>query len=214
MNSHSLHLLIADDHPLFRLGLKDFLLGCPGVVNVDEASSGIEVLHKIDGKAYDCIVLEIGLPGENGLAVLGRILKRMPKARVIVFSMYPEDQYGIRSLKAGAASYLTKNSDPELLKEAVLKVSRGERYILPSLAVKLGEEALSGRTGLPHERLSDREHQVLIMIAAGKTVSEIAAELKLSVKTVSTHRAHILEKMNLRNNSELIRYAVKNGLVV
>jgi two-component system, NarL family, invasion response regulator UvrY len=214
MNSQSLHLLIADDHPLFRLGLKDFLLGCPGVVEVDEAASGVEVLQKIDEKPYDCIVLEICLPGENGLAVLGRILKRMPKARVIIFSMCPEDQYGIRSLKAGAACYLMKKSDPELLKEAILKVTRGERYIVPSLAEKLGEEALSGRKGLPHERLSDREHQVLLMIAAGKTVSEIAAELKISVKTVSTHRAHILEKMELRNNSELIRYAMTNGLVI
>jgi two-component system, NarL family, invasion response regulator UvrY len=213
MSSQSLHLLIADDHPLFRLGLKDFLLGCPGVAEVDEASSGSEILHKIDRKTFDCIVLEIALAGENGLAVLGRILKRMPKAKVIVFSMYPEDQYGIRSLKAGAACYLTKKSDPELLKEAIPKVARGERYIVPSLAEKLGEEALSGRVGLPHDRLSDREHQVLLMIAAGKTVSEIAVELKLSVKTVSTHRAHILEKMNLRNNSELIRYALKNGLV-
>jgi DNA-binding NarL/FixJ family response regulator len=213
MPANSITLLIADDHPLFRMGVKELLLGFPGVAHVDEASSGIEVLQKIDGKAYDCIVLDLHMPGENGLAVLGRIIKKRPKARVIVFSMYPEDQYGIRSLKAGAACFLTKNSDPELLKEAVLKVSRGERYIVPSLAEKLGEEALSGRTGLPHERLSNREHQVLTMIASGKTVSQIAAELDLSVKTISTHRAHILEKMKLRNNSELIRYAVKNGLV-
>ena len=214
MASSSLRLLIADDHPLFRLGVKELLLECPGVVSVDEASSGIEVLRKIDDKAYDCIVLDIHLPGENGLAVLGRIIKRRPMARVIIFSMYPEDQYGVRSLKAGAAGYLTKNSDPELLKEAVLKVCRGERFILPSLAEKLGEEVLSGRAGLPHERLSDRELQVLTMIASGKTVTQIAAELNLSVKTVSTHRAHILEKMKLRNNSELIRYALKNGLVL
>jgi two-component system, NarL family, invasion response regulator UvrY len=214
MNPHSLHLLIVDDHPLFRLGLKDFLLGSPDVVDVDEASSGAEVMQKMDGKTYDCIVLAISLPGENGLAVLGRILKRNPRAQVIIYSMYPEDQYGIRSLKAGAACYLSKKSDPELLKEAIHKVTRGERFIVPTLAEKLGEEALSGRVGLPHDRLSDREHQVLLMIAAGKTVSEIAAELKLSVKTVSTHRAHILEKMSLRNNSELIRYAITSGLAV
>ncbi len=213
MAANSITLLIADNHPLFRMGVKEVLLGFPGVALVDEASSGSEVLQKIDGKAYDCIILDIHMPGENGLAVLGRIMKIRPKAKVIVFSMYPEDQYGIRSLRAGAACFLTKNSAPELLKEAVLKVSRGERYIIPSLAEKLGEEALSGRTGSLHERLSDREHQVLTMIASGKTVSEIAAALKLSVKTVSTHRAHILEKMKMRNNSELIRYALKNGLV-
>jgi two-component system invasion response regulator UvrY len=214
MSSPSLHLLIADDHPLFRLGLKDLLLECPGVVSVDEASSGIDVLQKIDRKVYDCIILDIQMPGENGLGILSRIMKRRPKARVIVFSMHPEDQYGVRSLRAGAACYLTKSSDPEILKEAVFKVSRGERYILPSLAEKLGEEALSGHPGLPHERLTNREHEVMTLIASGKPVSQIAADLNLSVKTVSTHRAHILEKMKLRNNSELIRYALKNGLVV
>jgi len=211
---HSLHLLIADDHPLFRLGLKDYLLRCPGVVEVDEAASGNELLQKIDGRAYDCIILEIALPGANGLAFIGQVIKRSPRARLIIYSMYPEDQFGSRALRAGAACYLTKDSDPELLKEAVLKVSRGERYIVPSLAQKLGEEALSGRKGLPHELLSDREFQVLTMIAAGKTVSGIASELKISVKTVSTHRSHILEKMNLRNNAELIRYALEHGLVL
>ncbi len=205
MSAKPLTLLIADDHPLFRLGVSELLLGFPGVARVDEASSGVELLNKINEKPYDCIILDIQMPGESGLGILGRIMKIKPKARVIVFSMYPEDQYGVRSLKAGAACYLTKNSAPDLLQEAVLKVSRGERYIIPSLAEKLGEEALSGCTGLPHERLTDREYEVMTIIASGKSVSQTAAKLNISVKTVSTHRAHILEKMKLRNKAELIR---------
>lgn len=213
MDAKQLSLLIADDHPLFRLGVKELLLGIPGVAHVDEASNGIELLQKIDRVDYDCIILDIHMPGESGLGILGRIMKMKPKSRVIVFSMYPEEQYGVRSLKAGASSYLSKDADPELLKEAVSRVSRGERYIRPSLAEKLEDEVRSGKSGLPHERLSVRELEVMTMIASGKSVSRIAVELNLSVKTVSTHRAHILEKMKLRNNTELICYAMNNGLV-
>jgi two-component system invasion response regulator UvrY len=213
-SSRDLSLLIADDHPLCRLGMKSVLLDCPGVAVVDEVCSGIEVMKKLETNKYDCILLDIFMPGENGLAVLRRILKRKPRAKVIVFSMYPEDQYGMRALEAGALAYLTKVSDPELLKKALCAVIQGKRFIPPSLAEKMGERILSGRRGLPHERLSDREFEVMILIASGKSVSQIASELNLSVKTISTHRAHILEKMQLRNNAEITRYALRNGLVL
>jgi len=213
MATDKLKVLIADDHALFRSGVVEILSDCAEVALVDEASTGAEALKKIKKKHYDCVLIDIFMPGENGIEVLKQLKNIDPHTRALVLSMYPVEQYGVRALKAGASGFLSKCITPEVLKEAIGKVSRGQKYITPDLAERLSEEIVAGSGKLPHERLTDRELQVFIMIALGKTVSQIARELYLSVKTVSTHRVHILQKMGLKNNAELIQYAVKNGLV-
>ena len=204
-------ILIADDHAIFREGLKQILEDVPGMVVVDDASRGQEVLEKIAKNDYDLLLLDIAMPGLSGLETLKLLKGQKPKLRVLILSMYPEEQYAVRAIKAGAAGYITKASASEELLEAIRKVSQGGRYISLSIAEKLLFDLEPERS--PHERLSDREYQVLCMIARGKTVSEIALELFLSVKTVSTHRVHILEKMRMKSNAELTNYAIKHNLV-
>jgi two-component system invasion response regulator UvrY len=204
-------ILIADDHAIFREGLKQILEDVPGMVVVDDASRGQEVLEKVAKNDYDLLLLDIAMPGLSGLETLKLLKGQKPKLRVLILSMYPEEQYAVRAIKAGASGYITKASASEELLEAIRKVSQGGRYISLSIAEKLLFDLEPERP--PHERLSDREYQVLCMIARGKTVSEIALELFLSVKTVSTHRVHILEKMRMKNNAELTNYAIKHNLV-
>ncbi|MDH4231468.1 MAG: response regulator transcription factor [Nitrospirota bacterium] len=206
-------ILIADDHSVVRAGLKQILSDIPGMTVVDEASSGVEVLDKIRKKDYSVVVLDIAMPGKNGLDVLKEIKSERPGLPVLMLSMYPEDQYAIRVLKSGAAGYLTKESAPEELITALRTVAKGKKYISPSIAEKLAFNLDFDRKREPHELLSDREYQVLCLIAEGKTVTQIADELFLSVKTVSTYRGRILEKMELKNNSELTSYAIKNRLI-
>jgi len=206
------NILIVDDHALFRSGVKEILTECPGLGLIDEAANGAEAIMKFGVRHYDCVLLDIFMPGESGLEVIRRLNALDPDAHCLILSMYPEEQYGVRAIKAGASGYLTKNVHPDILKEAVRRVCGGQRYIDNLLADKLTDE-IRGGGKLPHEKLSDRELQVVVMLASGKTVSQIARELYLSVKTVSTHRANILRKMGLTNNSELIQYAIKNGLV-
>lgn len=207
-----IRILIADDYPVIRKGLGQIIEDAAGLIIEDEASNGYEVLEKIRTKDFDVIILDISMPGLNGLEVLKQVKIIKSNLPVLILSMYPEEQYAIRALKAGASGYLTKESAPEELVKAILKITNGGKYISSSLAEILALDFLGEKDKMAHELLSDREFQVMRMIASGKTVSEIADELSLSVKTVSTYRSRILGKMNLNNNAELIRYVYENKL--
>ncbi len=206
-------ILVVDDHAIVRDGLRRILVDTPDMVVADEASNGEEVINKVGNNHYDLVLLDISLPGRDGLDVLKQLKCTNPKIPVLILSMYPEEHYAVRSLRAGAAGYLTKQSSSDELIGAIRKVAEGRRYITPSLAEKLAFELGVDVRKLPHEKLSDREYQVMCMIGSGKTVKEIAETLSLSVRTISTHRAHILEKMEMKNNAQLTYYAIKNALV-
>jgi len=208
-----IEVLIADDHTIVREGLKKILAETADIIATGEASNGQEVLSKIRTHRYDVVLLDISLPGRSGLDVLKQIKSEQPKLPILVLSMYPEEQYGVRVLRAGASGYLTKESAPDELIGAIRRVSTGRKYISPSLAERLAYNLGIDSEKQPHETLSDREYEVLCMIAAGKTVKEIANEMSLSVKTISTYRARILEKMNMKTNAELTHYAIQNGLL-
>jgi len=208
-------ILIADDHAIVRKGLIKILMESDAWTSVDEAGSGQEALDRVLKGSYDLVLLDISMPGRGGLDVLKEIKERLPFLPVLMLSMHPEKEYALRSMRAGASGYLTKDNVPEELVRAIRKVLSGGRYVTASLAEILAFEVEkkdhAGR--LPHEILSNREYQVLRMIASGKTVSEIAGELFLSVKTVSTYRSRILEKIRAKNNVELTRYAFENRLI-
>ena len=206
-------VLIADDHNLVRQGLKRILLENKGIGAVDEARDGKEVISKVSQKKYDVILLDISFPGRSGIDTLKQLKCLKPKLPVLILSMHPEEQYAVRSIRAGASGYLTKESAPEELVEAIKKVAAGKKYITTSLAEKLADRIDERAEEPVHKSLSDREYQVMCMIAAGKTVSEIANELSLSVKTISTHRIRLLRKMNMKTNAQLTHYAIKQGLV-
>ncbi|MBI5810005.1 MAG: response regulator transcription factor [Deltaproteobacteria bacterium] len=206
-------ILIADDHPIIRKGLRHVLSDSAEAVVVDEADNGRLVLDKVRKNDYDVILLDISMPGMSGLDILRQIRDVKPKLPVLILSMHPEEQYAVRVLRAGASGYLTKDSVPDELITAIRKVAQGKKYVSPSLAEKLAYELDADEKRPPHERLSDREYQVMRMIASGKTVKEIAEELSLSVKTISTFRTRILTKMAMKNNAEVTYYAVKAGLV-
>ncbi|MBI5583262.1 MAG: response regulator transcription factor [Deltaproteobacteria bacterium] len=206
-------LFIADDHAIFREGLRQIFEDVPDIVVADEASTGQEVLEKVAKNEYDLLLLDIAMPGLSGLDTLKLLKSQKPKLRVLVLSMYPEEQYAVRAIKAGASGYITKASASEELIGAIRKISGGGRYISASIAEKLLFDLVPETDRPLHARLSDREYQILCLIARGRTVSDIADELYLSVKTVSTHRTHILEKMRLKTNAELTNYALKYGLV-
>jgi two-component system, NarL family, invasion response regulator UvrY len=205
-------ILVADDHPIVRQGLKQILSEYPDLTVADEAGTGKDVLVKVGKKDFDIVLLDISMPGRNGLDILKELKAKKPKLPVLVLSIYPEDQYAVRVLKLGAAGYLTKESVPEDLVAAIRKVARGRKYVSNSLAEKLATDLEINAEKAPHENLSDREYQVMSMIASGKRLKEVAEELSLSIKTISTYRSRIMEKMNMRNNAELIRYALQNGL--
>jgi len=208
-----LRILIADDHPLFRRGLKQIITETSDMVVADEAADGREALSKAETGDYDVLLLDITMPFKNGVDVLSQLKNERPTLPVLMLSMHPEEQYAVRALRAGASGYLTKESAPEELVAAIRKVSAGGKYVSASLAERLASIVQSDGEALPHETLSHREHQVMCLIASGKTVSEAARELSLSVKTISTYRARILEKLKMKNNAELMRYAIKNQLV-
>lgn len=205
--------LIADDHAVVRQGLKQILGDTPEMLVAGEATNGQEVLDKVRAETWDVVVLDISMPDRSGLDILKQLRSERPKLPVLVLSMHSEDQYAMRVLKAGASGYLTKDSAPDELVNAIRKVVSGGRYVSSFLAEKLAFEIGTDSSRLPHETLSDREFQVLRLIAAGKSVTEIAAQLCLSVKTVSTYRTRMLEKMNLRTNVELIHYAIRHHLI-
>ncbi len=205
-------ILIADDHAVVRAGLKQILTGVSGVTEIDGVADGDEVMEKIKEKDYDVVVLDISMPSKNGLEVLKQLKSAKPKLPVLMLSMYAEGQYAVRVLKAGASGYLTKDSASEELVNAVEKIYLGRKYITPSLAEKLADFTWEGDK-FPHERLSDREFNVFKMIASGNTVKEVAANLCLSVKTVSTYKARIYEKMKLESRVDITSYAIKNKLI-
>ncbi len=206
-------ILIADDHAIVREGLKQILTDLDEPVQIDEAADGHEAIEKVCENEYDVVILDIAMPEVNGLDALKQIKKFRPDLPVVILSMYPEEQYAIRMFKAGAAGYLTKESAPDELLRAIRKVKEGKKYISESLAERLVEELDLDLDRGPHEMLSDREFQVLCMLASGKSITEIADELSLSVKTISTYRTRIMEKLGLKNSAELIHYAVKYRLM-
>jgi two-component system invasion response regulator UvrY len=206
-------ILIADDHAVVREGLKQIISETSDMLVADEADNGQDVLDKVSEQNYDVVLLDITLPGRSGLDVLKQLKSKKPKLPVLMLSVHPEEQYAVRTLKAGAAGYLTKGSATDELIAAIRKISQGKKYISSSLAEKLAFDLDADHEKPRHEILSDREYQVMSMIASGKTVKEIADELSLSVQTISTYRSRILEKMKMKNNAEIIYYAVKQGLV-
>lgn len=205
-------VLIVDDHAIVRAGMKQILAEHPEPIEVLEAGDGNEALRLLRAHDCDVLLLDIALPGKNGIELLGLIKAEWKKLPVLILSMYPEDQYAVRALRAGASGYMTKESAPDELLQAIHKVSAGGRYISPKVAEVLAYELDSLGEKPPHTQLSNREYDVMCRIASGKTVSEIAEEMALSVKTVSTYRTRILEKMKMKHNAELTHYAVKHGL--
>ncbi len=213
-----IRVILCDDHALIRRGIRDTLCDAADIEVVGEAGDYGELralLRKLgDGTpACDVLVLDINLPGRSGLDVLQVLKDEGSALRVLIVSMYPEDQYAIRALRAGAQGYVNKGGDPQLLVQAVRTVAQGRKYVTPEIAQMLVENLSAPAAGLPHEKLSDRELQTLVMIASGKRLSDIAADLVLSPKTVSVYRARVLEKLQLANNAELTVYAIRNGLV-
>ncbi|MCI0400301.1 MAG: response regulator transcription factor [Gammaproteobacteria bacterium] len=208
-----IRLLIADDHPIVREGLKRIVAECRDMRVVGEAVNGDEALTKSKSAGADVLLLDVSMPGPGFLDVMRLLRAESPGLRVLVLSVHPEDHYAVRALRAGAAGYLTKDHSPEELANAIRRVHAGGKYVTASLAEQLASELGPDAEKPPHETLSDREHQVFCMLGSGKSVNEIATELTLSPKTVSTYRTRILQKMKLRNNTELIRYAVQNALV-
>jgi DNA-binding NarL/FixJ family response regulator len=208
-----IRVLVADDHPIVREGLRQILSDTDDILVVDEADSGQAVLNYTSRKNYDVILLDISMPGRDGLEVLRELKQQKPKLPILILSMYPEEHYAVRVLRGGASGYLTKSSAPDELITAIRKVAAGRKYISTTLAERLTYELDRDADKPVHEILSDREYQVMHMIATGKSVKDIADELSLSVKTVSTYRTRILGKMNMKNNAEIVLYAVQNKLV-
>ncbi len=200
-------LLLVDDHPVFRQGVRRVLTEALPDVLIEEADEGAGALARMRAHAADLVLLDVTLPGADGLEVLKGLHAEFPRVPVLVVSMHPADQFARRMMAAGAIGYLTKDTDPALLVRAVNLALKGQRYVSP------GSDAGEDDRDLLHQRLSDREYQVLRMIASGRTVSQVAQDLSLSVKTVSTYRARILEKMGMENNAELMHYAMRHGLV-
>ena len=206
-------ILIADDHAIVRRGLKEILLDEYPSSIIGDASDAEELLKKVFQEHWDLIISDLSMPGRSGLDALKQIKQAFPKLPVLIMSIYSEDQYAVRALRAGASGYFNKNSIHEDLFKAIESVRKGKKYITPAVAEKLAEAFPTGGTEQPHQLLSDREFEVFKLLASGKTVSEIAYQLSLSANTVSTYRSRILEKMNLHSNSELIRYALEQRLL-
>lgn len=206
-------VFIADDHAIVRKGLKQILSETTDMSVTAEASSGEEALKKIANNKFDIVLLDISLPGRNGLDILRQIKKEKPKLPVVILSVYTEEQYAVSAIEAGASGYLTKESAPEELISALRKISCGGKYVTSSLAEKMAFAITAIKHRFPHDRLSKREYEVMCMLASGKTISQIARKLSLSESAVSTYRSRLLEKMKLSGTPDIIRYAVKNGLI-
>ncbi|CAG0984513.1 Oxygen regulatory protein NreC [Geobacteraceae bacterium] len=211
--SHMLKIIIADDHGIFREGLKQVIAGTANMTVTDEAADGTELLAKLRTNDYDLVILDISLPGRSGLEILTEIKGIRPKLPVLILSMHPEEQYALRALKSGASGYLTKGSSSQELIEALQKIALGKKYVSASMAEMLASRIGSDSDGALHERLSDREFQVMRMIAAGVTPRKIAAELLVGIKTVNTYRVRVLQKMEMKCNADLTRYAIQHKLM-
>jgi len=208
-----MNILIADDHSIVREGVKQIVRGLPEVKLIEEVSDGNEAFAKICSTPYDVVILDISMPGMTGLDILQRMKDRNITARVLIFSFYPQEQYAIRAFKLGASGYLSKDSAFEELAAAIRKIASGGRYVSAALAERLIFHDSDRDDKLPHESLSEREFQILMLLARGKSVTEISHDLYLSDKTVSTYRTRLLEKMDLKNNADLTMYALKNKLI-
>jgi DNA-binding NarL/FixJ family response regulator len=206
-------VILCDDHALIRRGIRDTLSDAADIEVVGEAGDYPELRTLMRAQACDVLVLDINMPGRNGLDVLHVLKDEGSPVKVLIVSMYPEDQYAIRALRAGAYGYVNKGGDPQVIVQAVRTVAQGRKYVTPEIAQMLVESLTTRVSENAHEKLSDRELQTLVMIASGKRLSDIAEELMLSPKTVSVYRARVLEKLGLANNSELTVYAIRNGLV-
>ncbi|MEO7093683.1 MAG: response regulator transcription factor [Polyangiales bacterium] len=204
-------ILLVDDHAVVRRGIRAILEDGLHGAHVSEAGSGEAALAALV-QPFDAVVLDLSMPGRSGIDLLSEIKHRWPKLPVLIMSLHPEEHFAVRALRAGASGYLTKAAAPEALIDAVQKVTRGGKYISQAVAERMASD-LGGRASVPHERLSDREFEVMRGIAEGNTVSEIASRMHLSVKTVSTYRTRLLEKMGMDSNAELTRYAIQNQLV-
>ena len=205
-------IVIADDHAIVREGLKRIVSAAEGMEVVGEASDGIEVLLRVRDLSFDVLMLDLSMPGRNGMETIKLVRAEKPKLRILVLSMHHELQYAVRAIKAGASGYLTKESAPELLVQAIRKIAAGGAYVSAEVAEQLALHAMPGSAALPHESLTDREFEVMQLLVAGTSVTQIATKINLSVKTVSTHKANLMQKMALENQSELIRYAMRHGL--
>jgi DNA-binding NarL/FixJ family response regulator len=208
-----IRIVLADDHTIVREGLKQLLAGAPEFSVIAEARDGSEVLKRVREHDFEVLLLDMAMPGKSGIDLIKQVHAEKPKLRILVLSMHEEQQYAVRALKAGAAGYITKDSASARLVEAIRKVAGGGAVISPAVAEQFALAAMPQNEALPHTALSDREFQVFEMLASGESVSAIAERLNLSVKTVSTHKAHVMQKMNLANQSELVRYALNHRLL-
>ena len=208
-----IHVLIADDHAIVRQGLKQILSETEDLIVTGEADDGAEALQLARQQTWDVFLLDVSMPNRNGIDTLKQLKKEFPRLPVLILSMHPEEQYAVRALKAGASGYLTKQSAPEQLVTAIRQVASGKKYLSPAVAQQLAEAISENTEKSPHERITDREYQVLVLFSTGNTLTQIAEKLNLSVATVSTYRARLLEKMGLKSTAELIRYGFEHGLV-
>jgi len=207
-----INILIADDHTIVRKGLIELVEDTGEIKVVSEAKNSAEVIHLLSENSYDVVVLDISMPGRSGLEALKEIKKIKPKLPVLILSMHPEEQYAVRVIKAGASGYLNKDSAPEELINAIKTIAGGRKYISTKIAEQLANHFDTTKHKAHHEILSDREYEVMLKIARGDSLTAIANELSLSVKTISTYKSRILDKLNLKNNSELTRYVIANNL--
>lgn len=208
-----IRVLIADDHTIVREGLRQMLSEQPNLEVIGEASNGLEVINQVRTKTFDVLLMDMSMPGRSGIELIKQVKSENPKLSILVLSMHKEKQYAVRALKAGALGYLTKETPPEKLLLAIEKVAQGSAYINEEVAKHLAIEINDTQELEPHTLLSDREFQIFSMMVSGSLISEIADELSLSIKTVSTHKSRILQKMKMTSNSELIRYAIRHQLV-
>lgn len=208
-----INVLIADDHAIVRQGLRQILSETEDMHVAGEADDGADALRLARSQPWDVFLLDVTMPNRNGIDTLKQLKKEYPRLPVLMLSMHPEEQYAVRAIKSGASGYLTKQSAPELLVTAIRQVAAGKKFISPTLAERLAEAITDDSGKAPHEALSDREYEVFILIASGKTLTQIAEQLSLSVATVSTYRARIIEKTGLKSNAEMIRYGLEHALV-
>ena len=207
-----IRIVIADDHAIVREGLKRIVGEHSDMQIAGEASNGTEVMQRVRELEFDVLLMDLSMPGRSGMELIKLVKSEKPKLRVLVLSMHQETQYAVRSIKSGASGYLTKETAPALLEQAIRKVAAGGAYVGPDVAEQLALGAMPGSDSVPHESLSDREFQVFRMLVTGTSVTDIARELHLSAKTVSTHKTNLMQKLGVSNQSELLRYALKHGI--
>ena len=207
-----IRIIVADDHAIVREGLKGIVAPLVDMEIVGEAADGAEVLQQIREHECDVLVLDLSMPGRSGMELIKRVHTEKPALRVLVLSMHQELQYAVRAIKSGASGYLTKESATEQLEQAIRKIASGGAFLTAEVAEQLALGAMPNSDNLPHESLSNREFEVMCLLISGQSVTDIAEQLNLSAKTVSTHKANLMQKMSMQNHSELVRYAVKHGL--